>query len=58
MIFTMYATVFGQYTAASHIFYLQSGNRLLLVGLSEKVRNLTLDLLKSFSLWRFEGRPQ
>ena len=47
----VYATIFGQYAAASLFFYLNRGNRSLLVGLSENFWYLTLDLLKSFSLW-------
>ena len=49
-IFTIYATTFGEFTAAFYFFYLHMGTRSFHVGPSEKVRYLTLDLLKSFSL--------
>ena len=54
-IFTVCATIFGQCMAASYFFYyffyLHRGEISLHVGLSEKVQYVTLDLLKSFSLW-------
>ena len=40
-------TIYGGFS----YFQLQRGNRSLHIGLSEKVRYLTLDLLKSFFLW-------
>ena len=50
-IFTVYATIFGLFTAAFHFFLLHRGNRSLHVGPSKKVRHLTLDLLNNFLLW-------
>ena len=50
-IFTVYITIFGQFTAAFYFFLLHRGNRSLHVGPSEKVRHVTLDLPKSFLLW-------
>ena len=50
-IFTVYTTIFRQFTAVSHFFLLRRVNILLHVGPSEKVQYLTLDLLKSFLLW-------
>ena len=44
-------TIFGQFMAAFHFFKLNRENRSLHVRSSEKVRYLTLDLLKSFFLW-------
>ena len=43
--------IFRQFTVAFYFFLLHRGNRSLHVGPSEKVRYLTLDLLKSFLLW-------
>ena len=50
-IFTVYAKIFEQFMVAFLFFYLHNRNRSLQVGPSEKVRYLTLDLLKIFSLW-------
>ena len=47
-IFTVYATIFGQFTATFHFFKLHRRTRSLHIGPFEKVRYLTLDLLKSF----------
>ena len=49
-IFTVYATIFGRFEVAFLFFQLHKGNKLRHVRLSEKVRYLTLDFLKSFSL--------
>ena len=38
-IFTLYATIFGQFMAAFHFFLLQKGNRPLHVGPSQKILN-------------------
>ena len=46
-VFNVCATTFGQFTATFHFLLLHRGNRSFHVGLSEKVRYLTLDLLKS-----------
>ena len=48
-IFTVYATISGQFMAVFHFLQLHKGNRSLYVGPPKKVRYLTLDLLKSFS---------
>ena len=47
-IFTVYTTIFGQFTAAFHFFILRRGNRSLPIAPSGKVRCVTLDLLKKF----------
>ena len=49
-IFTVCAVIFRQFTVAFNFFKLRRGNRSLHVGPSEKVRYLTLDLLKSLLL--------
>ena len=40
----MYATIFGQFTAASQFFELHRGNRSAHARLSEKIQYLRLDL--------------
>ena len=45
------STIFGQFTAVFHFFLLRRGSRSLYVEPSEKIRYLTLDLVKSFLLW-------
>ena len=54
-IFTVYATIFEQSMAAFH-FFLLDRNRSFQVEPSEKVRYLTLDLLKIFSLWTIQKK--
>ena len=57
-ILTMYAKIFEQFTAAFHFFQIHKVNRSLDVGPSEKVQYLTLDFLKSFSLWTIRKKNQ
>ena len=51
IVFCGYSEFWIIYGSFSFFFLLHRGNRSLHVGPSEKVRYLTLDLLKSFFLW-------
>ena len=50
---TCMLTISGQYMAASHFLKLHRGDRSIHVGLSVKIRYLTLYLLQIFAFWTF-----
>ena len=53
-IFTVSPIIFGQFTAVFQFFQLHRGNRSLHIEYFEKIRYLTLDLLKCFLLWTIQ----